>query len=67
MSKFVVPLHKQILVILLFPVMIVLAVVEPVWSEICRAFHNMDLYTGIKKNMHNIKDLYTKVLWEKKL
>jgi hypothetical protein len=65
MSKYVIPLWKRIMVVLLLPVVVVVATLEPLWYETKRAWQNSTLWTEIRRNFSSIYTLYTKTLWEK--
>lgn len=49
--------------ILLFPVVIVLMILEPIWNELKRIHQNGDLYANFKTNFNDVYDLYTEDIW----
>lgn len=66
MNDFAVPWYKQIAVIVLFPVIVLLAIAEPTWNELWRAWVNNTWLINVKRNFHEIYVLYTQHLWNKK-
>lgn len=50
--------YEKVVTVVLFPVAILLAVIEPVWEELCRMYRDSELTSNWKTNFKKIKQIY---------
>jgi len=49
--------------VIAFPIVVVLAFIEPIWNEIKRIHNRGNIYRDYKDNFDTVKDLYTHDIW----
>lgn len=55
--------YQRIFLVLILPVVIASAIIEPVWLEICRIFTKSELWANWKTQFAEVKDIYSNVFF----
>lgn len=50
--------YEKVVTVVLFPVVVLLAVIEPLWEELCRMYRDSELLDNWKSNFKRIKQVY---------
>lgn len=66
MNEYEVEWYKQLFVVLIFPVLAILATIEPIWSESVQAWQRAQFNNGLRHNWMKLRSLYLHDLWRKK-
>jgi len=56
---------EKVWTIAIFPVMLLLGIIEPLWNELRRIHQRGNLYADFAENYHTIKQTYVSDIWQK--